>query len=636
MSRQGEWNSLMETQGYGPFTVRSAADSVPPKFRGLFHTAVPAIDRLFGLSQLRKIYRRINSKNRPFQSSAAFLDAVHSELGIVAQVREESLRRIPKTGPLIVVANHPYGGIEATIMLSVLSRIRPDVKFMANFMLGSLQETQDFCIYVDPFGGDKAARSNLQPLRESIDWVQKGGVLCIFPSGTVSHLQIKGLTVTDPAWSVTAGRIIRKTAAPVLPIFFPGRNGLLFQTAGLIHPILRTALLPRQFLNKQRSEIKLKIGNLIPFEKLNSFASDEELITYLRLRTYILGYQAKDAHSVVVPSAKASALGLPHTPPRKVERIAAATSPELLAKEVYNLPPHQKLSDSGEMSVYYARAKQIPMVLRELGRLREKTFREVNEGTGKSVDLDHFDAYYIHLFVWHHKNSELVGAYRLGKTDKILRHFGKAGLYTSTLFDYRTPLLQQIGPAIELGRSFVRSEYQKNYTSLLLLWKGICDYVLRYPRYRILFGPVSINNEYDSVSRELITLFLRANNFLPELARLIKARNPMTQTKLLGMDIQTTNFVVKDVRDINDLLVDIEAQQKSIPILLRQYLRLGGKMLGFNVDSNFGDVLDGLIFVDLLEADPKLLERYMGREGVAYLHKFHGRDVETAKASGSR
>jgi len=623
----------MDTQGHGPFTVRAAANSVPKRFRGLFHTAVPAIDRLFGLSQLRQIYRRVNATNRPFQSAAAFLDAVHKEMGISPQVRDESLRRIPKTGPLIVVANHPFGGIEATILLSVLSRIRPDVKFMANFMLGSLPETQDFCIYVDPFGGDKAARNNLQPLRESIDWVQKGGVLCIFPSGTVSHLQLKGLTVTDPTWSVTAGRIIRKTAAPVLPIFFPGRNGAVFQSAGLIHPILRTALLPRQFLNKQGSEIKLKIGNLIPFEKLNSFASDEELITYLRLRTYILGYQQKDPHSVVVPSAKPQNLGIPRAV-RKVERIASPTAPELLVKEVYNLPPHQKLSDSGDMSVYYARAKQIPMVLRELGRLREKTFREVNEGTGKSVDLDHFDAYYIHLFVWHHKNSELVGAYRLGKTDKILRHLGKAGLYTSTLFDYRTPLLQQIGPAIELGRSFVRSEYQKNYSSLLLLWKGICDYVLRYPRYRILFGPVSINNEYDSVSRELITLFLRANNFLPELARLIKARNPMSQTKLLGMDIQTTNFVVKNVADVNDLLHDIEAQQKSVPILLRQYLRLGGKMLGFNVDSNFGDVLDGLIFVDLLETDPKLLERYMGKEGVAYLHKFHGSDLDAARAAG--
>ncbi len=612
-------------------TLKGLAANWPAPARAAFGTVVPALDRVFGLAQLSEIYRRVTEHRRPCASSVEFIERVHTDMGVKPLVREESLRRVPKTGPLVVVANHPYGGIEATVLLSVLSSIRPDVKFMANFMLGSLAETQDFCIYVDPFGGDGAARKNLQPLRETIDWVKKGGVLCIFPSGTVSHFHWRNRQVTDPKWNTMVGRVIRKTAAPVIPIFFPGSNGLLFQSAGVIHPLLRTILLPREFLNKQNREIRLKVGNLIPPSKLNSFATDEELITYLRLRTYILGNEQKGGKSVPMTSSVKTFLAAGTS--RRMERIAPPGDPFVMEAEIKKLPPHQLLTESGELGAYYARAKQIPTILRELGRLREISFREVNEGTGKSIDVDHFDSYYTHLFVWNRAKRELVGAYRLAKTDKVLRHFGKNGLYTSTLFAYRTPLLDQIGPAIELGRSFVRHEYQRNYSSLLLLWRGIGQYVLRYPRYRILFGPVSINNEYDSASRELITLFLRANNFLPELARLIKARNPMARTKLVGMDIETTSFVVKDIRDVSDLLQDIESQQKAIPILLKQYLKLGGKLLGFNVDTSFGDVLDGLIFVDMLEADYKLLERYMGREGAPQFLAYYGRSVE-AKSAG--
>lgn len=599
--------------------------------RALF---APALDRMLGLQPLGEIYKRIIDGTASYSNSAEFLTLVHKEMNISPEVREDSLKRIPKTGGLIVVANHPFGGIEATILLQVLSQVRSDVKFMANFMLGTLPETQDFCIYVDPFGGNASARKNLQPLRDTIDWVQKGGVLCVFPSGTVSHFHWRGREVTDPKWSPTVGRMVRKTGAPVVPIFFPGSNGLFFQTAGVIHPLLRTMLLIREFHNKCGSNIRLKVGNLIPYEKLNSFATDDELITYLRLRTYILGNEKTDAKSKVVPASSAPAVHKAYA--RRMERIAPAVDPDVLEAEIERLPASQILIDGGDSVVYHARAKQIPNVLREIGRLREISFREVNEGTGKSVDLDQFDSYYIHLFIWNKQQRDIVGAYRMAKSDRVFRRFGRTGLYSNTLFAYRAPLIQQMGPALELGRSFVRKEYQRNYTPLLMLWRGIARYVLRNPRYKVLFGPVSINNEYDSVSRSLITMFLRANNYLPELAKLIRARNPMLSTKIKGMDIETTSFVVKDLKDVSDLLEDIESQQKNVPILLRQYLKVGGKLLGFNVDSTFGDVLDGLIFVDLTETEYKLLERYMGREGTQQFLAYHGKlDAPAAVAQGS-
>jgi putative hemolysin len=618
-----------------PLSINQLGKSWNPVGRSLLSLASPLIDRLFCLKQMGEMYLDIVDGKQSYGSTIEFIEILHERLDIRCQVAEEALARVPQNGPLIVVANHPFGGIEATILLRLLSKRRQDIKFMANFLLGSLPECRDFCIYVDPFGGKEAARKNLQPLRDSIDFVQQGGTLCVFPSGTVSHFHWQGREVTDPKWSPMVGRIVRKTGAPVVPIFFPGSNGLFFQAAGVIHPLLRTSLLIREFYNKRHSDIRMRVGNLIPSEKLVRFASDEELITYLRLRTYILGNEKADPKQVVVQQPPVRKFFTARSESCKLERIVPPVDNESMTAEIGRLSAEHLLVESDGNAVYYARAKQIPNVLREIGRLREISFREVNEGTGRSLDVDHFDNYYIHLFIWNRAKQEVVGAYRLAKTDRVFRRFGRNGLYTSTLFAYRSPLLQQMGPALELGRSFVRKEYQRNFTPLLLLWRGIGNYVLRNPRYKVLFGPVSINNEYDTVSRGLITTFLRANNYLPELARLIKARNPMAPAKVKGMDIETTSFVVKDLKDVSDLLQDVESQQKTVPILLRQYLKLGGKLLGFNVDSNFGDVLDGLIFVDLTETDLKLLERYMGRDGAQEFLAFHGKLPSTERRTGT-
>ena len=588
----------------------------------LLGCAAPVINSILGLRKLDQMYNRIQQAGAPFASPDEFLKVALQQMNISYDLAVGSLDRIPKTGPLVVVANHPFGGIEACILLRILTSIRQDIRFMANFLLGKLQETKDFCIFVDPFGGDRASRRNLQPLRESIDWVQQGGVLCVFPSGTVSHFHWPQREITDPPWSPSVSRVVRRSGAPVIPVFFPGSNGLFFQGMGLIHPILRTALLARELGNKCNKTFEVRIGNLVPFAKLTRFHTDEELITYLRLRTYILGNRNRvELSASLSPSARS-------LNPIKHEKILPPAPSQLLQDEVDKLPASQILLQSDGMIVAFSRAAQTPNILREIGRLREITFREVNEGTGKAIDLDEFDRYYLHLFIWNNNKQEVVGAYRLGRTDRILRHFGSKGLYSSTLFDFDEKLLKQLGPSLELGRSFVRLEYQKTYTALLLLWRGICHFVLKTPRYTRLFGPVSINNEYDSVSRELITMFLKANNIVPELAKLIRARNPMSRTKIKGMDIHTTSFVVKDLRDVSDLLQDIESTQKSVPVLLKQYLKLGGKLLGFNVDSSFGDVLDGLICVDLLETDPRFLERYMtNRENVVQFYAAHGKTL---------
>ena len=297
------------------------------------------------------------------------------------------------------------------------------------------------------------------------------------------------------------------------------------------------------------------------------------------------------------------------------ELILDPINEDQLKEEVRRLPEDRKLQENNEYAVFVAEAGQIPALLVEIGRLREITFREVGEGTGRSIDLDPFDDYYLHLFLWNKKKEELAGAYRLGMSDEIIADRGVQGLYMSTLFDFDEEVSRILGRGIEVGRSFIRNEYQKQYSSLLLLWKGIGGVVLRNPRYRYLFGPVTISSAYSLYSRQLIISFLSLFHFDPALAGHVRPYTPFGTSPSERQSSLKEAGRLKDLDELSSLVASRDAEGKDIPILIRQYIRLGGKLLGFNVDSSFSDSLDGFILVDLLTCEKRLLAHYMGSTG---------------------
>ena len=309
------------------------------------------------------------------------------------------------------------------------------------------------------------------------------------------------------------------------------------------------------------------------------------------------------------------------------EPVAPAIPQALLKAEIEALPADQRLVESGQYLVQYARAPQMPWCLQEIGRLREATFRAAGEGTGKSSDIDLFDAYYLHLFLWDREAHTIVGAYRMGLADEILAHYGKRGLYTQSLFRYGPRLLQTLNPAIELGRSFVRAEYQRSFSPLLLLWRGIGRFILRSPHYAVLFGPVSISNSYAPISRELMVDYLRTNNSEAKLARHVKPRRPFrVHRSRLRNEVEVADL--KDIEHLSRVIARIEHDSKGVPILLKQYLKLGGRLLGFNADDQFSDALDGLVVVDLRASEPRVLARYMGEEGAAAFFAHHSTEPD--------
>jgi len=533
-----------------------------------------------------------------------FLRALMSAFGFSCQVSAEDLAHIPTGGPVVVAANHPFGGMEGLLLADMLLKVRPDVKIMANYLLGRIEELRELFILVDPFGSGKSQARNIAPLRDSISLLREGACLGVFPAGEVAHFSMSERRVAEPRWSPSIARIIKSCEATVVPVHFSGANGAMFHLAGMVHPRLRTMLLGREFVNKAQKSVQVRIGQPILPAKIADM-NDTKAAEYLRLRTEVLG------------GGEMKQRVLKRFPVRSIARqeaLIAPQDPDLMAAEIERLPQERRLLASGEQVVYEAKAHEIPLVLKEIGRLRETTFRKVGEGTGKSCDLDSFDAHYSHVFIWNAKAREVVGAYRLGRTDQILSAKGQQGLYISTLFKLKPGFMHLLGPSLEMGRSFVRPEYQKSYNALLLLWKGIGTVVAREPKYRTLFGPVSITNEYQAASRQLIAGYFESRPQMPDLSRLVKPRTPMRAKSWLK---KAAKALVADVEGLSELVSSMEKDRKGIPVLLRQYLKLGGKLLAFNVDRDFSDALDGLIVVDLLETDRKQLERYLGKDGLA-------------------
>jgi putative hemolysin len=568
-------------------------------------------EKFLPLEEAHRLYERVRNSTDGF-----VLENLLREMDVELRVNDADMERIPRKGPVVAMANHPYGMLDGAVLAVLLGRVRPDVKIMTNFLLEGVPELEEHCIFVDPLH-EPGSQRNRRALKEALQWLREGGMLAIFPAGEVSHWQMPQAAIADPQWNDTATRLIRMTGASALPIYFCGRNSLGFQLVGMIHPTLRMAFLLQEFLQQSGKSVTLRVGSAIPAESIASIVDTRQATEYLRWRTYLLAQRGKK--QIRLPAALRSFL-----PQKAGEAIAPALPRELLLCDLEALPQERRLVENSEFAVYAAQAAEIPHLVQEVGRLREVTFRQAGEGTGKRTDLDRFDRYYWHLLLWSKEKDELVGGYRAGNTAEIVAEHGVKGLYTSTLFRYDERLTEKLGPALELGRSFVRPEYQRQYAPLLLLWKAIARFVLLRPETAELFGAVSISNTYNRASRELMYSFFEDRRRGDELAELVSPRKPFRPGRIRSWDCRAVCHALRDLEELSEPIADVEIDGKGLPILLKQYAKVGGKLLGFNVDKKFADVLDGLVVVDLRQTEPSVLERYMGREGAAAFRRCHG------------
>ena len=574
------------------------------------------------IDRINDIYEQLKDK-----TAEQFIDGVFSELEINYVLDTDELERIPKEGAFISVSNHPLGGIDGLLLIKTLLRARPDVRVMANFLLTKLEPINRHFLPVNPFENLKSAGSSLSGIREATRHLQNGGGLGIFPAGEVSTYNLKNRKVTDRLWQPGAIRFIRKMEVPVLPVYFEGSNSLMFHLLGIINPMLRTARLPSELFNKRDKTIRVRIGKPISVKEQLEFQDELEYGRFLRAKTYLLG-NPLEVKRFFTPFSFLN---------KRSEEVIEPVPAEKIQAEIDNFSGNDVLLyENQEFSVFCASAEAIPNTLIEIGRLRELTFRGVGEGTGKKIDLDEFDLYYRHLFIWDKSARKIVGAYRLGMGREIQNRYGIEGFYLNTLFKMNKKFNPILNESIELGRSFLAKEYQLKPLSLFLLWKGILYYLLKNPQYRYLIGPVSISGEFSNLSKYLIVEFIKKNHFDYELAAMVKPRKqfkPRLKPRNVDLDILSRS-TKDDLKKLDKIVDDIEVGHFRLPALLKKYLSQNARIIAFNIDPDFNNSLDGLVVMDLFnvpESTIRGLAKEMQDEELLQKFGMMGNKNETGK-----
>ena len=557
-----------------------------------------------GLASLLMEVMKINEVNDVFQKAEhlqglTFVDKILQIIGITIEFDEADLKNIPKEGAFIAIANHPYGGIEGLVLLKLLCTVRPDSKLMANFLLKKIPNLSDYFIAVNPFENVDHS-SSISGIKNTLELLRSKTPIGIFPAGEVSTFKFETQQITDKLWHPVVGKIIAKADVPVIPVYFHGNNGLLFNLLSFIHPTLRTAKLPSELFNKHGHKIKVRIGKPIHLSDVSFRNNTSKLLDFLRAKTYALGTGLENEKKLFNPRKifKIS---------KRPKRIVDAIPPELLKKEIDALQNYKVWTEKS-YEVYISPTTSIPNIIKEIGRLREITFREVGEGTNKQTDLDEYDIYYNHLFIWDTDTKMIVGAYRIGNGDEIFYSRGKRGFYIVELFKIKEQFHPILRKSLELGRSWIRKEYQLKPLPLFLLWKGILKYLLENPHYRYLIGPVSISNSFTKFSKSLIVDYISTHHFDHELAQYVKPRKAF-KVDFAKIDKDLLLAPNDTLKNLDSLISEIETSHMKVPVLLRKYLALNAKIICFNIDPKFSDSLDGFLVVDMEKIPVEMLEK---------------------------
>ncbi|KQB36979.1 putative hemolysin [Flavobacterium daejeonense] len=550
------------------------------------------------ISTLNKYYNR----NKHLKE-IDFLNGIVDDLQIKFEIPEEDFKRLPKDGAYITISNHPLGGIDGILLLKLMLEKEPNFKIIANFLLHRIEPLKQYIMPVNPFENHKDVKSSVLGIKETLRHLSDGKPLGMFPAGEVSSYK-DGQLVVDKPWEEGAIKVIRKAQVPVVPIYFHAKNSRLFYFLSKISSTLRTAKLPSELFSQKNRVIKVRIGKPISVAEQNEYESIEAYSEFLRKKTYMLANPfEKESKLLTTPNLK-----LPKNP----KEIATPANEEKIIAEVNTLRNTDcRLLQSKNYEVFFAGAEKIPSILHEIGRLREITFREVGEGTNESIDLDKFDQYYHHLFLWDDEAQKIAGAYRMGLGGEIYPKYGIEGFYLNELFRFEPELFETMHQSIEMGRAFIIKEYQQKPMPLFLLWKGIIHTTLRFPEHKYLIGGVSISNQFSDFSKSLMIEFMKSNYYDPYIAQYIHPKKAY-KVKLKDADKDFIfNETEADLNKFDKIIDELEPGILRLPVLIKKYIKQNAKVVAFNVDPLFNNAIDGLMYIRIADIPESTMKPVM-------------------------
>ncbi len=572
--------------------------------------------KILKISTLNRIYNR-----NKHLSDTEFLDAILDEFQIKFEIPEEDLKRLPKDGAYITISNHPLGGIDGILLLKLMLEKRPDFKIIANFLLHRIEPMKPYIMPVNPFEDRKDAKSSISGFKNAIMHLREGHPLGIFPAGEVSTYR-DGKLVVDKPWEEAAMKLAQKANVPIVPIYFHAKNSKLFYKLSKISDTFRTAKLPSELLTQKRRTIKVRIGRPISVKDQNEHESLDSFSAFVRKKTYMLSNAFEPKENLRDTISSTLKPPKPTKPPKK---IVTPVKTEVMIEEVEMLrEDDNRLLKSKNYEVYLSPARKIPNILREIGRLREITFRAVGEGTNEAIDLDEFDSYYHHMFLWDCEANVLAGAYRMGLGAKIFEKYGIDGFYLQDLFRFEPELHKMMSESLELGRAFIIKQYQQKPMPLFLLWKGIVHTTLRFPEHKYLIGGVSISNQFSNFSKSLMIEFMKSHYYDPYVAQYVHPKKAF-KVKLNDADKDFVfDSTAADLNKFDKVIDEIEPGALRLPVLLKKYIKQNCRLIGFNVDPLFNNAVDGLMYIKISDLPESTVRPVMEEFQAELERKFSG------------
>lgn len=538
-------------------------------------------------------FNRVIKKNQHLRGFA-FLDTLLKYFQYSYQLSPESYNNIPAEGRLVIIANHPVGTLDGLALVKLIRSVRPDVRIVVNRVLSHMQPLQSIFLPVDVLSGKTFHKQAYKAMSSAL---HNEEALIIFPAGEVSRVSARG--IADGKWRSGFLKLARKTHSPILPIHIKAANSALFYSASMLYKPLGTMLLVREMFNKKQQELKFSVGSPIPHAAFaDSDLGNKELSQ--RFRRHVLHLGKKKPKALF----------------ETVETVIHPVDGKALKKALYQSRLLGETRD-GKIIFLYRYRDDCP-VMQEIARLRELTFRTVEEGTGRALDLDKYDVYYSHLVLWDANDLEIVGSYRIGEGHKIMPTLGVEGFYTNSLFDLTNEFQACLPNSIELGRSFVQPRYW-GQRSLDYLWYGIGAYLREQPQIKYLFGPVSISNAYPQQAKEVIIAFYQQQ--FGSQSNLARARSPFV-ISAKNKAFAKAEFSQEYKNSYKILTRELKKLGVKVPILYKQYVELcvekGCCFIDFNIDPEFNDCIDGLILLELDKITPKKRQRYIERNTVLF------------------
>lgn len=490
---------------------------------------------------------------------------------IKVNIPESDLEKIPESGAFITISNRPIGFIEEKLLSKCIRSRRADYRFLDNTHLKS---DDDFY--------NKYLKGN--SLLKFDTLVEKNQGIGLFPVGNISNFKAKGSTISDSIWDKSLIRKIYRNSIKIIPVYITIENEEFRKLLSVLHKNPISFEIIESLIEHTGLEVTVRIGKPILKSKFE-FKSVNQFGRFLRAKLYGLGSKLKVDYFYKKKDV--------------TEKIIEPIDQFKLESELLSISDTNRIGQQGDFDIYLAKAKKIPLAIREIGRLREITFRKVGEGTNNQLDLDEYDLHYLHLFIYDREKRKIAGAYRLGDGKYIMETIGKKGFYIQSLFKINYKFKTYLEKSLELGRSFVVEEYQNQRLPLFLLWQGIIYYISNSPYLKYIIGPVSISSTYSGISRSIIVAYIMKHQWDFNLAKFIKPKTAF-KTDFENLDYEVLlEATGNSIKLLDDIIDDIDPTHSKVPVLLKKYFSKQAKIIGFNLDPEFNDALDGFMLTEI-------------------------------------